>query len=126
VNNEEASMCRALMIVAMTLLVAAAAVAAEESTVDGTCLTCHKEQSPGLYQQWYNSEHSRHDVTCLSCHQAEKGEVDAFDHYGASIATLVTPKDCAVCHDKRRTRSAAPTTPRPARSWTRLTPTWLT
>ena len=93
-------MCRALTIVAMTLLVAAAAVAAEEPTVEGACMTCHKEQSPGLYQQWRDSEHSRHDVTCLSCHQAEKGEADAFDHYGASIATLVTPKDCALCHDK--------------------------
>jgi len=93
-------MHRALTIVVITLLAAAAAVVAEESTVEGACMACHKEQSPGLYQQWLGSEHSRQGVTCLNCHQAEKGEDDAFDHYGASIATLVTPKDCALCHDK--------------------------
>ena len=37
-------------------------------------------------------------MTCLSCHQAEPGDVDAFEHADALIATLVTPKDCGRCH----------------------------
>ena len=61
-------------------------------------MTCHKEKSPGLYRQWYESEHALHNVTCLSCHGAEKGDPDAYEHYDATIATLVTPKDCGRCH----------------------------
>lgn len=75
----------------------------EQRTQDilaGKCITCHKEKSPGLYKQWYASQHAMHNVTCLSCHGALKGETDAFLHEGALIATLVTPKDCSNCHVK--------------------------
>ena len=37
-------------------------------------MTCHKEKSLGLYNQWYKSEHAKHNVTCLDCHQAAQGE----------------------------------------------------
>ncbi|MCP4723905.1 MAG: cytochrome C552 [bacterium] len=67
---------------------------------DGQCMVCHKKQSPGLYNQWYGSQHAAHNVTCIDCHQAERGDDDAFDHYEARIATLVTPKDCGKCHEK--------------------------
>ena len=61
-------------------------------------MTCHKEKTKGLYQQWYHSEHGKHNITCLNCHQAKKTDTDAFMHEGALIATLVTPNDCAACH----------------------------
>jgi hydroxylamine dehydrogenase len=85
---------------AAILFVALAVVAgaAEDQKVAGACMTCHKEKSPGLYKQWYNSEHAAHNVTCLNCHQAERGDKDAYQHYDALIATLVTPKDCGRCH----------------------------
>jgi len=76
-------------------------------TVAGKCMTCHKEKSPGLYQQWFNSRHAQHNVTCLNCHQAREGEVDAYMHEGALIATLVTPKDCSQCHQKEAEQVAA-------------------
>ena len=79
-------------------VVAVAASAAEDPKVAGACMTCHKEKSPGLYKQWYDSEHAAHNVTCLSCHQAQRGENDAYQHYDALIATLVTPSDCGRCH----------------------------
>jgi hypothetical protein len=61
-------------------------------------MTCHKKESTGLYNQWFQSAHALHNVTCLDCHGADKKEMDAFEHYGAFIATLVTPKDCGECH----------------------------
>ncbi|NOZ86204.1 MAG: hypothetical protein GXP49_08045 [Deltaproteobacteria bacterium] len=64
----------------------------------GNCMTCHKEKTPGLYRQWYLSEHAKHNVTCLDCHQAAAGDRDGFVHEGVRIATLVTPKDCGRCH----------------------------
>ena len=66
----------------------------------GKCMTCHKEVMPGLYKQWRHSPHGEHQVTCYDCHQAEKTDVDAYEHEGALIATLVTPKDCGRCHEK--------------------------
>ena len=39
-------------------------------------MTCHKEKSPGLYNQWYMSTHAIHNVTCIECHGADKSEVD--------------------------------------------------
>jgi len=84
----------------LTCLLAGTATAAEQS-VAGKCMTCHKEKSHGLYNQWYKSEHAKHNVTCLDCHKAAKGEPDAFMHEGALIATLVTPKDCGTCHQKQ-------------------------
>jgi hydroxylamine dehydrogenase len=79
-----------------------APVAAEgaDAPVAGKCMTCHKEQSPGIYQQWRQSPHGEQGVTCLDCHRAEKTDPDAFEHEGALIATLVTPKDCARCHQR--------------------------
>ncbi len=66
----------------------------------GKCMTCHKEKSPGLYQQWFMSEHAENGITCIDCHEADKGDVDAFEHEGATIATLVTPSDCGECHSQ--------------------------
>lgn len=62
------------------------------------CEECHKIENLGLYNQWKHSAHGNNDVSCLDCHQAQKGDVDAFKHEGALIATLVTPKDCSKCH----------------------------
>jgi len=94
-------MKRVLALVALALLVAwvAPGFAAQE-TVAGKCMTCHKEKSPGLYRQWHGSAHAMHNVTCIDCHGAARGDVDAYQHEGALIATLVTPKDCGKCHQK--------------------------
>ncbi len=73
---------------------------AQSTKVAGKCMTCHKEKTPGIYNQWYMSKHAENNVTCLSCHGAKKSEIDAFFHEGAYIATLVTPKDCGSCHEK--------------------------
>ena len=93
---------RSLIVVIVLTAAGAPASSANASgdTVAGKCMTCHKEKSPGLYRQWFDSAHARHNVTCLDCHRAEKGDVDGYMHYDARIATLVTPLDCGRCHEK--------------------------
>jgi len=71
-----------------------------DDTTAGKCMTCHKEKTPGLYSQWFESAHGKHSITCIKCHAAEKTEADAYLHEGAYIATLVTPKDCGECHEQ--------------------------
>jgi hypothetical protein len=64
------------------------------------CVECHGQpaQSPGIVDHWRDSTHAEKGVGCVECHQAKQGDVDAFDHYGALIATVVTPRDCSRCH----------------------------
>ncbi len=50
--------------------------------------------------QWNFSKHGKSGVTCYECHQADKTDVDAFEHYGKTIAIIVSPKDCAKCHER--------------------------
>lgn len=64
------------------------------------CIGCHEQKNQGLYSQWKNSKHGANGVGCIECHEAETGDLDAFEHYGAQIATLVTPNDCGKCHEK--------------------------
>ena len=63
------------------------------------CVACHKQESAALYEQWGSSKHFRANVGCYECHMADKNEPDAYEHQGQIIATIVTPKDCARCHE---------------------------
>jgi hydroxylamine dehydrogenase len=65
-----------------------------------SCVTCHGNLTAGIIDHWKNSTHAQKGVGCVECHIAEKGDVDAFEHYGKTIATVVTPRDCARCHPK--------------------------
>jgi len=62
------------------------------------CVECHQPLTPGIIDHWKGSTHAVKGVGCVECHQAEKGDIDAFDHHGYLIATIVTPKDCSRCH----------------------------
>jgi len=62
------------------------------------CVTCHWQTSPGLTEEWNNSQHGQRGVNCLDCHKAAEDDIDGFKHYGARISIIVTPKDCSTCH----------------------------
>jgi hydroxylamine dehydrogenase len=64
------------------------------------CIECHKQETPGIYQEWGTSKHYRANVGCWECHGADPKDPDAMDHNGFTIAVIVSPKDCARCHEK--------------------------
>ncbi|NOY43258.1 MAG: hydroxylamine oxidoreductase [Planctomycetes bacterium] len=64
------------------------------------CVECHDNLSPGIIDHWKGSTHAMKGVGCVECHQANKKDADAFHHFGATIATVVTPLDCSRCHPK--------------------------
>lgn len=72
----------------------------ELSSASKECISCHKESSVNIYQQWGYSKHFRANIGCFECHEAQKGESDAFEHAGQFISIIVSPKDCAKCHEK--------------------------
>jgi hydroxylamine dehydrogenase len=74
--------------------------AAETQKQNETCLQCHSAMNPGLVEEWRASSHAQNSVGCFDCHRAEKTDADAFEHNGATIAVIVSPKDCGGCHQK--------------------------
>ena len=63
------------------------------------CLECHKQGTPGIYEEWVNSAHARAGVGCADCHESGKGNIDTFLHAGRFyVQTVVTTFDCAKCH----------------------------
>lgn len=62
------------------------------------CVKCHQQSSPGIVSHWEGSTHALKGVGCVECHQAQKEDADGFDHYGETIAVVVTPRDCGRCH----------------------------
>jgi len=70
------------------------------SPESATCVSCHREKSPGIYNQWGRSKHFGANVGCYECHRAEPGDKDAITHKDFVIATIVSPRDCAACHEE--------------------------
>ena len=62
------------------------------------CVECHNQANPGIIAHWEGSTHAEKGVGCVECHEAEADDADGFLHYGAQIATVVTPRDCSRCH----------------------------
>ena len=81
------------------LLATAGFTLKEMSPQSKACADCHKKESAAIYQQWGSSKHYRGNVGCYECHMALTNDVDAFEHYGQFISTIVTPKDCGRCHE---------------------------
>ncbi len=70
------------------------------TTSNQMCVTCHRNQAPALVMEWERSRHAQKGIGCVDCHKADNGDIDAWQHMGALISTLVTPKDCSRCHAK--------------------------
>jgi nitrate/TMAO reductase-like tetraheme cytochrome c subunit len=64
------------------------------------CVDCHNEENPGIVVHWTGSTHAERGVGCYDCHEAAQDEPDSYLHHGQMIATVVTPRDCARCHDE--------------------------
>ena len=89
-----------IVVIAITAGIAGTAQAAD-------CLVCHEKDNSSLVSHWKSSRHFNAGVGCIDCHQAEKGEADAFEHNGATIAVIVSPKDCGKCHDEEAAQNTA-------------------
>jgi len=70
------------------------------SRESATCMSCHREKTPGIYDQWGHSKHFAANVGCYECHKAEKSDKDAIMHKDFVISVIVSPKDCSGCHEK--------------------------
>lgn len=82
----------------------------EITAESAACIECHKVESPAIYHQWGSSKHFRANIGCYECHMADENDPDAFKHDvvlkdgtvkpGQYISIIVSPRDCAKCHEK--------------------------
>ena len=96
------------------------------SEATAECLACHESAHPGIINDWRSSRHSmvtpkeaiaveglarkvssenvpegllNTTVGCAECHTLRPNlHSDTFDHNGYEVHTVVSPEDCAVCH----------------------------
>lgn len=77
---------------------------AEDVAMGQKCVKCHMDDNPGLVGEWKKSAHYNADpskaVDCYDCHKAKEGDKDAYQHHKAVIRTIISPKNCATCHEK--------------------------
>ena len=66
------------------------------------CITCHLKENKSLVLQWENSAHAaakEGQIGCYNCHAADKGDEMGYNHEGAFIKAILSPSDCAKCHE---------------------------
>ncbi|MCP4118696.1 MAG: hypothetical protein GY737_25540 [Desulfobacteraceae bacterium] len=66
------------------------------------CITCHLKENKSLVLQWETSAHAaakEGQVGCYNCHAADKGDETGYMHEGAFIKAILSPNDCAKCHE---------------------------
>ena len=71
------------------------AIASETSKV---CLDCHTSKTPSIVASWKTGRMAEAGVGCYECHQAKEDDIDAMNHFGNTIAIIVSPQDCSKCH----------------------------
>jgi hypothetical protein len=88
-----------VILLALALPARAGFTLKEMSPESIACVACHKKESASIYEQWGSSKHYRGNIGCFECHTANETDPDSYEHYGQFIATIVSPKDCARCHE---------------------------
>jgi hydroxylamine dehydrogenase len=88
-----------IFLLIITLCLNGASVWAELSSETKKCISCHQFTSAAIYTQWSSGKHADQDIGCYECHQTEQNGPDIFMHEGFSISIIVSPMDCARCHE---------------------------
>ena len=63
------------------------------------CVTCHREDTPGIVEQFSHSVMASAKVTCRNCHEVTKEYPAAVEHEGAYILAAPTTAMCQKCHE---------------------------
>ncbi|MCK4378095.1 MAG: hypothetical protein KAW01_02055 [Deltaproteobacteria bacterium] len=65
------------------------------------CIDCHRQETPGIFEEWVGSGHARLGIGCNDCHGAYQSDKDSFLHAGRYyIRTIVSPVRCGRCHEQ--------------------------
>jgi hydroxylamine dehydrogenase len=70
------------------------------ATSQDDCVTCHRDETPGIVQQYSFSTMAAAEVTCRDCHEVAKDYPAAVDHEGSFILASPTSAMCQKCHEQ--------------------------
>jgi hydroxylamine dehydrogenase len=60
---------------------------------ESECITCHRDENPGLVDQWLSGKMSNAGLDCATCHGGNHVDENDVDE-----AIIPTPDTCASCH----------------------------
>jgi hypothetical protein len=83
-------------VAAILLLVTTMAAQTASSESGAACVSCHTRVTPGIVNDWKNSQHSRMDIGCTICHGDQHTTNTDF-----AKAKIPTPDTCAQCHEEK-------------------------
>lgn len=63
-----------------------------------SCVTCHRNSSPGIVAQYGRSSMAAANVTCRNCHEVNKDYPGAVEHEGTFVLQSPTSARCEKCH----------------------------
>lgn len=62
------------------------------------CVSCHKQTTPGIVEQYGVSSMARANVSCEDCHEVEADYPGAVEHEGTYVLNSPTTRMCQDCH----------------------------
>jgi hypothetical protein len=62
------------------------------------CVTCHRNETPGIVEQYAYSSMAAGEVTCQDCHEVTGDYPGAVSHEGTYVLNSPTPRRCEPCH----------------------------
>jgi hydroxylamine dehydrogenase len=68
------------------------------ATSRDACVDCHRDETPGIVQQYGYSTMAAAEVTCRDCHEVAADYPGAEEHEGTYILAGPTPARCQECH----------------------------
>ena len=63
------------------------------------CVTCHREVTPGIVNQFSHSAMAAGEVTCRDCHEVKADYPAAVEHEGSFVLASPTTAMCEQCHE---------------------------
>ena len=63
------------------------------------CVTCHRDESPGIVDQFGRSTMAAAGTTCKDCHEVPESYPEAVAHEGTWVLSSPTPAKCRACHE---------------------------
>ena len=64
------------------------------------CVTCHRQESPGIVQQYGYSTMAAAEVTCRDCHEVPAEYSGAVEHEGTYVLRSPNTARCQKCHEQ--------------------------
>lgn len=62
------------------------------------CVSCHRNTTPGIVEQYGHSTMAAADVKCQDCHEVESGYPGSVEHQGTHVLRIPSTAMCAQCH----------------------------